>query len=285
MSQNNTYGLKSFNYLEDGEVAYNNLDTIKTTNKLDSGVYHLSYLEYPDYRVLVKCDKNTESVKKHSFPDAEKLDNLFQSFFDDKIKERILELGYYHKIGILLHGIEGTGKSTILKRYYVDAINKHEVIVFFVNDYNYLQKCWEFIMDVRAIQDNPFIVIFEELDSIFTKDGKESYLKMAMDGPMSIDNCIYMGTTNYLDRVPAAIKDRPSRFKYKFNIEGIQDETVVSNIITEIIGDLVCADELKVMVKELKGQTVDVIKHKCFDKIMNLNSHDYKKRNKIGFTN
>ena len=78
MSQNNTYGLKSFNYLEDGEVAYNNLDTIKTTNKLDSGVYHLSYLEYPDYRVLVKCDKNTESVKKHSFPDAEKLDNLFQ---------------------------------------------------------------------------------------------------------------------------------------------------------------------------------------------------------------
>ena len=60
---------------------------------------------------------------------------------------------------------------------------------------------------------------------------------------------------------------------------------MVSNIITEIIGDIVSADELKAMVKELKGQTVDVIKHKCFDKIMNLNSHDYKKRNKIGFTN
>jgi len=279
---NNTYGLKSFNYLEDGEIAYNNLDTIKTTNKLDAGVYHINYLPYPDSRVLVKCDKNTETIKKHDFPDADKLDALFNAFFDNDIKNRIESLGYYHKIGILLYGIEGTGKSTILKRYYCDAIEKHEAIVFFINDYEFLQKCWQFVMDVRAIQDNPFIVIFEEMDSIFPFNGKESYLKMAMDGSLSINNCIYLGTTNYIDRIPSAIKDRPSRFKYKFNIEGIQEETAVKNIITELIGDIITADELDSMVQDLKGQTIDVIKHKCFDKIMDLKNHTYGKR-KIGF--
>ena len=43
MEKNTTYGLKSFNYLEDGEITYSNLNTVKTSNKLDTGTYHLTY--------------------------------------------------------------------------------------------------------------------------------------------------------------------------------------------------------------------------------------------------
>ena len=96
---------------------------------------------------------------------------------DDKIKTKVKELGYYHKIGVLLYGIEGTGKSTILKKYYTDAIEKNNAIVFHINTYGYFMQCWEFIMDIRKIQDNPFIIIFEEMDSMFSIDGNESKLK------------------------------------------------------------------------------------------------------------
>lgn len=281
---NETYGLKSFNYLEDGGVTFSNLDTIKTTKILDSGIYHIDNTGYPHYHVSVKCDKNTETVKDINFPDSDKLDNLFRAFFDDTIKDKVKSLGYYHKIGVLLYGIEGTGKSTILKKYYTEAIKKHNAIVFYINNYDYLMKCWAFIMDVRNIQDNPFIIIFEEIDSLFSINGTESKLKTALDGSLSIDNTICLATTNYIDRIPAAIKDRPSRFKYKFNIEGIQNEISVNAIITEMIGDIVTAEEIANMTKDLKGSSIDVIKHRCLDKIMDLNEHQYKKKTKLGFT-
>lgn len=283
MEKNKTYGLKSFNYLEDGEITYSNLNTVKTSNKLDTGTYHLTYKDYPEYRVIVKRDENSEKVKQYDFPDSDKLDNLFSAFFDDKIKTKVKELGYYHKIGVLLYGIEGTGKSTILKKYYTDAIEKNNAIVFHINTYGYFMQCWEFIMDIRKIQDNPFIIIFEEMDSMFSIDGNESKLKKALDGPMSIDNTVYLGTTNYIDKIPKSIKDRPSRFKYQFNIEGIQSEKTVNTIITEMIGDIITAEEVAEMTKDLKGSSIDIIKHRCLDKIMNLNKHQYNKKLKIGF--
>jgi hypothetical protein len=282
---NETYGLKSFNYLEDGGVTFSNLDSIRTTKILDSGVYHLDNTGHPTYKTTVKCDNNAETVKDINFPDSDKLDNLFRAFFDDTIKDKIKSLGYYHKIGVLLYGIEGTGKSTILKKYYTEAIKKHNAIVFYIDNYEYFMTTWTFISDIRNIQDNPFIIIFEEIDSLFsTNNSNESRLKTALDGPLSIDNTIYLATTNYIDRIPAAIKDRPSRFKYKFNIEGIQNETSVNAIITEMIGDIVTAEEIANMTKDLKGSSIDVIKHRCLDKIMDLNEHQYKKKTKIGFT-
>jgi hypothetical protein len=90
-------------------------------------------------------------------------------------------------------------------------------------------------------------------------------------------------TTNYIDKIPKSIKDRPSRFKYQFNIEGIQSEKTVNAIITEMIGDIITAEEIVEITKELKGSSIDIIKHRCLDKIMNLNKHQYNKKLKIGF--
>jgi chromosomal replication initiation ATPase DnaA len=220
---NNTSDFKSFHYLENGEVSFSILDTIKTEQKLDSGVYTLEYLPYPEMRVKLDVSTDNESIKTYSFPDKDKLDNLFESFFNKNVIEKVKDLGFYHKVGVLLYGKEGTGKSTIIKSYAYNVLEKHNGLVFYFTSNQYVNKCWDFIKKIRAIQDNPIVVVFEEMDMYVQKTSEvpEGYLKTILDGNNSIDNCIILGATNYIDTIPKAIKDRPSRFKYVLNIEGI----------------------------------------------------------------
>lgn len=282
----NTSDLKSFYYLESGEITFSTMDTQKTAKTLEPGCYDLNWLPYPESRVKVSKNKDVESVKIHSFPDRPKLDELFNAFFDSRIYSKVNSLGFYHKVGILLHGKEGTGKSTILKYYYSKAIKEQNAIVFNILQYDYdIKQVWEFVTNVRSIQSNPFIILFEEFDSHIAgraSQSNESFLKTVIDGNMSIDNCVFLATTNYIDNIPAAMKDRPSRFKYVLDIEGVQNKNEVFSIINAMLGDSYTQSEIDNYARELQGSTLDAIKQFCLNKIMDIKTYN-KKRSVVGF--
>ena len=278
----NTVDLKSFHYLENGDISFSILDTIKTEKILDSGLYTVSWLEYPESRVALTVNTDKENIKMHQFPDKEKIENLLDIFFNEKVVRKMGSLGFYHKVGILLYGKQGTGKSTIVKNYATRIIEDHNGLVFYFNGRGNITACWSFIRKIRAIQDNPIVVIFEEMDS-FVNDKNEGPLKIIFDGNESIDNCIVFGTTNYLDRIPSALKDRPSRFKYVLNIEGIQSEEEVFEILHNMIGDLFTTKEIKDFSKKLIGNSLDFIKQFAIDKIMCLETYAHHSKGKIGF--
>jgi SpoVK/Ycf46/Vps4 family AAA+-type ATPase len=285
MSSNNTSDFKSFHYLENGEVSFSILDTIKTEQKLDSGVYTLEYLPYPEMRVKLDVSTDKETIKTYSFPDKDKLDNLFDSFFNENVVKKVKGLGFYHKVGVLLYGKEGTGKSTIIKSYANKVLEKHNGLVFYFTSNQYVNKCWDFIRKIREIQDNPIVVVFEEMDMYTqkTQEVPEGYLKTILDGNNSIDNCIILGATNYIDTIPKAIKDRPSRFKYVLNIEGIHSEEEILDILSPMISDICGKDEIKEYAYMLKGETLDSIKQFAMDKIMCLQSYSKNKKT-MGFS-
>jgi hypothetical protein len=282
-SASNTSAIKSFHYLENGEVSFSIFDTIRTNKALDPGFYQVTYVDHPENRVRVDVDRDIQKIKIHTFPDRLKLDDLFGSFFNNNVVSKISELGFYHKVGVLMHGQEGTGKSTVLRYYCDKAIKDHQAIVFYINrnDY-YIRRCWDFIIAVRNIQSNPIIVIIEEIDS-YLRDGNEAFLKTVLDGNMSINNCIFFGTTNYINSVPDALKNRPSRFKYSLHIEAMTLLEDIFSVVDGMLGGLFTQDEITTFSTEMKGKTLDYIKQFCIDKIMDIKSYDNNRRNKVGF--
>jgi SpoVK/Ycf46/Vps4 family AAA+-type ATPase len=282
MSEKTTSHFKSFNYLENGEILFSQYATIKSGNKVDAGSYDLSYLNYPESRIIFTVNDTFESSKTHNYPDKEKLEYLFESFFNKDVQDKIEGLGFCHKIGVLLWGKEGTGKSTIMKYYYTKAIHNEDALVFHLNNTMYLEKCWEFVQNVRKIQDNPIIIVFDEFDKM-SKDN-EALLKTIIDGNKSISNCIFFAATNYIDKIPHALKDRPSRFKYSIEIKGMQNYEDVIEIITPILDGVASDEDIQIFAHELQDKTLDYIKQFCFDKIMSIKHYENSaERKKVGF--
>ena len=63
---------------------------------------------------------------------------------------------------------------------------------------------------------------FDEFDE-FVKEGKEGLIKTFLDGSSSTNNTIFLAMTNYIERIPDSIKNRPSRFKYQIEIEEVSN--------------------------------------------------------------
>lgn len=287
METKNTADIKSFNYLENGHVTYSLLDFLDTTKTLKAGNYLLEYIdEYQNSRLIVK---HIEIQKIHfplQYDFIPKFNAIFNSFFDKKIKQEINNLGYLHKLGILLHGKHGTAKTSIFNYYINKFIKENDAICFTFRNTVKINKLWDFIQDIRVIQDNPIIIFFDELDIFFNPrllDNYENDFKLLLDGHLSIDNCLVFGCTNYFDKIPKTILERPSRIKHIFEVKGLENEKEIYEILNKSIGKIKKPAELKELAKESVGKTMDEIKDIIQNIVMNTYFEKTQEYKKIGF--
>ncbi len=279
-----TSDFKSFHFLENGDISFSIYDTIKSTKTLDPGLYNVDVIQHGnDIIVALSTKLNSENLKIHQFPDYDKINTLVKSFFNPAVSDKITNLGFFHKTGILFYGKEGTGKSTIIKHYCQQLIKEQNALVFYFTNKHRLSVPWKFVKDIRKVQDNPIVIVFEEFDDLIKND-LESILKEIMDGHESINNCLFFATTNYIDKIPDAIKLRPSRFKYVLNIEGLQLKSDIKELVHNMLNQICTEEEIDIISDELKGQTLDEIKQFCIDKIMDISHYEIRKKT-IGFKN
>lgn len=66
----------------------------------------------------------------------------------------------------------------------------------------------------KARQLSPCVVILEDLDSLINPSNRSFFLNQ-LDGLESNDGLLVIGTTNHLDHIDPALRDRPSRFDRK----------------------------------------------------------------------
>lgn len=285
----NTTDLKSFNYLEDGSVNFSVLETKYTKPNLEVGVYDLHSIRTNNgLEVVLKTSSDTENFNTDiSFYFEDKIEKIYNSFFNAEIKTKVNSLGYNHKLGLLLYGRHGTGKSSMLKKYFTDVVRNMDGIVFNITEYGFFSNTWNFIKDIRKIQNNPIVVFMDEFEELVDPVGAyadEGTVKKIMDGFNSIDNVLFLMATNYIDKVPKTIKNRPSRVKYCIEVKGIEDLDKITKFLSDSFDKIGMKDVMKdIDIVKLKNSTLDELKQVVLDRIMEINESIKEETKKIGY--
>lgn len=192
---------------------------VSTQKQLDPGMYTVHVNR--DYGIFcrkidIKSDElfvfNNSQVK----PLIKEID-LFWNKAEVYKKNRLI-----HKRGILLEGLPGTGKSSIISLLASDLI-KAGGVVFKVNGAKNLGDYIEFVCySLRKIQPKvPIITIIEDMDQY---DDVEDLLLDFLDGKYNLDHHVVIGTTNNTQALPPTYL-RPSRIDLRVVVGRPNEQT------------------------------------------------------------
>ena len=137
---------------------------------------------------------------------SDKIVNEFEEFW--KKKHIYEEYKEPHKRGYLLHGPPGSGKSCLVKMIISDFIRKYDGIVLLYT--NYFMEGTKLLRIIEP--DRKILLVLEDLDSIVSREHSEQEVLQVLDGAFPLANTVVLATTNFPEKIPARIKNRPSRF-------------------------------------------------------------------------
>lgn len=156
----------------------------------------------------------------------EKIDQFFQkeSFYKKH--------GIKYKLGILLHGKPGTGKTSTI----IALANKYRKNICYL-DLGTLEKASDVPDAFHRIPNDSFLVI-EDIDCFKQATDRQtddvfsmSTLLSAMDGIYLPEGTVIFGTTNHPEKLDDALV-RSGRFDYKFEFDYASEQTA-----KKMIGD------------------------------------------------
>ncbi len=221
----------------------------------------------------IEKDISTLFLKKK---DKEKLMNGLDMF---KNKGHVLqEIGLQHKFNVLLHGKPGTGKSTSIMVIASDL--KRDI--YYINMQNVmLNEDLQLLFDyVNKHVTAGGIIVIEDIDLatpivLQRKNGDGEYkindlmnnqkskltleyLLNILNGTLTVDNSIFIMTTNAIDSLDAAFV-RPGRFDVNIELQEC-DRYQISEIYLKMIGKELPENILR-LIPEYKFTPADVIYH------------------------
>lgn len=150
------------------------------------------------------------------------------------------DMGIPWKRGILLHGPPGAGKTTIIRQLVAELVAANGLAVLFGHPQQFIPA----LGVLRKVQPEArILVIVEDVDK--WQDSAENYLLDAMDGLASMDRVLFIATTNYVDKVPPRLKDRPSRIDSQLYVGYPSEVTRRAYIVSLLpLGARMAVDEL-----------------------------------------
>jgi len=182
-----------------------------TVTKLTPDVYKIGF--FNNTPILVQTNIVTDNLIRLPDSRSDELIERISKFW--KLKKQyhkgnnFIRGGYLHKIGFLLFGPPGSGKTSTLN-IVINQVVRDGGIVLLGNDNPAIVG--KMISAIRQIE--PFknlLLVLEDFDSLIERFGEDPYLSI-LDGEHSIDNCLTLATTNYPSRLDPRIYNRPGRF-------------------------------------------------------------------------
>ena len=154
--------------------------------------------------------------------------------------------------GILLYGETGCGKTSLIYKI-IDEIKVFDGVVIQFTD----PAAWTSIMPIirRLESDRPIICVIEHLDKVLDKFGEDHFLSF-LDGMNSVNNIVYIATTNNIQAIPDSIQNRPSRFDRKYEITKPNEVARREYLKRKLAGIKQKKYKLDTMVEDTKGFTM-----------------------------
>jgi SpoVK/Ycf46/Vps4 family AAA+-type ATPase len=153
--------------------------------------------------------KTAELYKFRSGPMEEVLSEI-DRFWD--LESEYKKLGILHNRGILLYGPPGSGKSSIIAQT-VDMITGRGDVVIYCDDMSYLKGG---LLAFRSVEPKRKVVVVIEDADDHLRYNEQAFLHL-LDGQDSIENILYLATTNYIERFPERML-RSGRFDKKVHV-------------------------------------------------------------------
>jgi len=159
-----------------------------------------------------------EEIQKSSWKDVilneefkVAIQNDITKFFDSEAVYKDLAVPW--KRGLIFYGPAGNGK-TISLRAAMKGTDNPVLYVRSLQSWGGEEFAIQQIFEM-ARRFSPCLLVFEDLDSSIN-DRNRSYFLNQVDGLDNNDGLLMIATTNHLERLDGAIKNRPSRFDRKY---------------------------------------------------------------------
>lgn len=182
---------------------------IQLVDKLEPFSYKIeSSMQGP---LFVKTEHQTDQLYMFENSSMIKILAEIKKFWT--LKDNFDKLGYMHNRGILMYGPPGTGKTCLVQQV-SEAMAKQGDVIFYARS---LHTTTEGLKAFREVEPNRrAVVVFEDMDEYIKHD--ERNMLQLLDGENSMDNILYLGSTNYIERFPPRLL-RPGRFDKKVRVD------------------------------------------------------------------
>lgn len=139
------------------------------------------------------------------------------------------------KKGLFFYGVQGNGKTSIIKTI-ISQYNFKPVTICPGGNTEDVEEAFNY-----AEKQSPSLLYFEDLDTLLTKGQVDpsSFLNF-MDGVKSKNGLFVIATANNPDVLPPNITDRPSRFDRKFEIP-LPDKLLTKKYLKKWFGNKIDA--------------------------------------------